>query len=106
MQRSDLFNLNYYRQADFTGSRGNICYHVSLKEENEPQLLLQWWKGPYATDTTEEDKQEKFFPYTNEGLDQIAAFINEMDTEPLKGSLFEEVMKERERDHPENRGRI
>ena len=120
MQRSDLFNLNYYRQADFTGSRGDICYHLSLAEAGPADqaasdgteggdpvgvgaeegagscFRLQWWKGPFAAGTTEEEKEEKYFPYTNEGLDQIVDFLNKMEVRPMRGNLFEDVMRRRE----------
>ncbi len=101
MQRNDLFNLNYYRQADFTGSRGSICYRLCLREAEdgesggEPRFLLRWWKGPFAFAGTGEEKHEKYFPYTDEGLDAVAEFINQMDVKPMRGDLFEEVMKER-----------
>ena len=98
MKRSDLFNLNYYKKAEFTGSKGDVCYRLALEEEGEdPHFMLRWWKGPFATDQTESEKETKVFPYTNEGLDEIAAFIDRMETEPNHGNMFEEIMKQREK---------
>ena len=101
MQRSDLFNLNYYRQAEFTGSRGDVCYRLARAETEtgddggEERLLLKWWRGPFSTSRTDEEMQEKSFPFTDEGLDAVVEFISQMDVKPMRGDLFEKVMKER-----------
>ena len=110
MKKSDLFNLNYYRQADFTGSRGNICYRLSLGEtsssgpeerddkeaaQQEQRLILKWWKGPFSTGTTQEEMQEHTFPYTDGGLEEAAAFIDSFETEAPRGQMYEEEMKKR-----------
>ena len=97
MVRSDLFNLNYYRQADFTGSKGNISYRLSLDTPGDgaERFLLQWWEGPFSTARTSEEKSTEYFPYTNEGLDEIAAFIDAMEVSFTVGDMFKKVMEER-----------
>lgn len=98
MVRSDLFNLNYYRKADFTGSKGEMCYRLSLETEAEEEhFKFEWWKGPFATAQTEEEKQTKTFPYTNEGLDEIVALIDAMETHEARGEMFKEYMINREK---------
>ena len=97
MQKSDLFNLNYYTMVDLTGSKGEICYRLSLEKsvKEGPRFKLEQWRGPFNTEETEEQKESTYFPYSDEGLEEIAAFINELDAPALHGNLFEAYMKQR-----------
>jgi len=93
VDRKDFLALEFYKKLAFTGCRGNMSYKIKREqiETEEPEELpegtkpkeeyrfhLYYWPGPYAFDKTEDTlKQEAFFDFSEEGLHQIADFLNE-----------------------------
>ena len=104
MSQTELFNLNYYNHAAFTGSKQHLCYKLSKvgydpEDQADADLVqgtaagsavfyLEWWRGPLNSEMTNETKEGKYFPYTDEGLTAVAAFIDSWETEPAHGDLF------------------
>ena len=47
------------------------------KEKGEAVREVIIWRGPFAFDTTKEEKITNTFPFTEEGKSQAVAWINE-----------------------------
>lgn len=76
----DLLSLGFYEKSPFTGSLGDLRYRLEKTEDEErgKALLLTTWPGPFAFDTTEDEKKErKTFPFSEEGLAEVTDFLNE-----------------------------
>lgn len=83
-----LLSLEFYKASPrFTGSLGELCYQIE-KTLGEPEeegkkppitgLKATCWKGPfnYAT-TPDEEKTSAEFPFSDDGLAQIALWIEQ-----------------------------
>ena len=96
IERKDFLALNFYKKEKFTGSYKNMHYRISKEDkvvgqeekegENGVELvdvketifMLKYWPGPYNYDNTADTlKQSAEFPFSEEGLVEIAAFLNE-----------------------------
>lgn len=105
VERKDFLALAYYevwkKLNPFTGSRGNMHYRLQkeyyvrdedmdtespvLDDEGKPvpppthpRFRLWYWPGPYTFDKTADIlKQEATFEFSEEGLQEIADFLNE-----------------------------
>ncbi len=90
--RKDLLTLNFYKTTPFTGSVGSMRYRVekvavpiagaSAPEGEEPpyDTLLQAsaWHGPFAFHKTPDSEKLTFqAPFSEEGLEQIVAWLNQ-----------------------------
>ena len=75
LKRGDLYQLNYYKKADYYGSvRPNVRFRISCKEE---QLEVTVWQEPWCYDVApEEEKERNFFPADEEGFQQATDWIN------------------------------
>lgn len=72
--REDLLNLNFYKKAAFTGSCGIFCYKIEKRDDG---LTASIWKGPYCSDATPmEAKEFKDFEFSEDGMKQIADWLN------------------------------
>lgn len=83
IKRSDLLALNFYKKEKFTGSFKGMRYRVELCGE-KPDLKLKAtvWPEPYAYDATADDKKiSEEFEYSEEGMDLVAAWLNEQHKE-------------------------
>ena len=81
IERKRLLSLGYYKKApSFTGSDGNKCYNIEkYQEEGSEELLFKatLWPGPYSSENTpEEMKQSKTAPFTEDGLQELVAWMN------------------------------
>ncbi len=93
--RSELYNIHFYEKAPFSGSLRAMRYRIEGIEAesaaddtaNEPgaeakQLLVTVWPGPYNFDTTDDaQKVTARFPFSNEGLDEVAEYLNQYYTD-------------------------
>ena len=83
-ERKDLLALAYYKKAVFTGSDSGLRYRIALEKEKDAegnvssQYLRVWaWPEPFAfSKTPDEQKVQADFPFSEEGLGQIAAWIS------------------------------
>ena len=82
--RKDFLALNFYKKTDFYGSCGNMNYRIVRREktdENEQTTAyfeVVYWPGPYIFAKTDEKlKQTADFPFTEEGIQAVADFLNE-----------------------------
>ncbi len=82
------YKLNHftYERPFYGSSYGlKVRYRIlGVMEElgarkKEPKELIAWiWKGPMAFEATpEEAKENQTFPFTEEGYDQLIAWLND-----------------------------
>lgn len=86
----DLFSIVHYEYGEaYYGSYEMMCYRVAREplenvhftppEKRGPAILrCTVWPGPYAyAKTPEEQKIVKDFEYSQQGLNEIAAYLNQ-----------------------------
>ena len=80
VKETDVFNINFYKDERFHGSLGKMRYRIAKKEEEDKKnLQVTVWPGPYNYDTTaEEEKVRAEFAYSNEGLKEAVAYLNQI----------------------------
>lgn len=84
---SDVYSLIHYEYGlPYSGEYGGMRYRIARsplervfgkKEKGEAVLEVIIWRGPFAFDTTKEEKITNTFPFTEEGKSQAVAWINE-----------------------------
>ena len=91
LKKGDLLNIGYYDYGQYyTGSLEGVRFRLGrdpLEKVNftpkdkrgEARLKITVWPEPFNFDHTEDDKKkDEYFEYSNEGLDQIIEFLNNM----------------------------
>ncbi len=84
IERSRLLSLGYYKKApSFTGSDGNKCYKIEKfnEEDSEEDLFKATiWPGPFSSENTPEEKKiSKTAPFTEDGLLELVAWMNDYE---------------------------
>lgn len=71
--------FNYIKKEEYTASMDGMRYMLKKKEtEGESRLEAVIWPEPYCYAKTEEEKkQRKEFPFSPEGVEQAADWLNE-----------------------------
>lgn len=81
LRRIDLMAPAFYKKEPFTGSLNGMRYRIALKKKEEPEqefLEVVLYPDEFCFEKTDESvKQYYEFPYSEEGLVQITAFLNE-----------------------------
>lgn len=81
LRRIDLMALAFYRKEPFTGSLDGMRYRISLKKSGDPEtesFQVVLYPDEFCYEKTDESvKQYYEFPFSDEGLEQITAFLNE-----------------------------
>lgn len=80
IERIDLFHLPFYKKEAFTGSDRGLRFWIGRVQkegqEKDPVLRVTVWPEPFALKATpEEQKVNRDFPFSEEGLDQAYAWI-------------------------------
>ena len=72
-------SIPYFKKTVFTGSDGKMRYLLGKAEENEETVLNGcYWDGTYASFSGPEDKKTAaVFPFSEEGISQAVAWLNE-----------------------------
>ena len=89
IRNEDILSLNYYTYGQpFTGSDTGMRYRVIMQKEEKSEdgtvikekgLIACVWPEPFSFEkTADEQKITKLFPFTEEGKEQAAAWMNEM----------------------------
>ena len=80
IQKQDLFNIRFYEKARFHGSCQGLHYRIEkITADEEKKLKVTTWPGPYNFETTDDSlKQSALFEFSNEGLCDICAYLNEL----------------------------
>lgn len=79
IHKQDILSLNYYNYKNaFTGSYDGMNYRIIKSGEKPEEVLKVWvWKGPYCfTKTSEEEKTVAEFPFSEDGIEQVIAWLN------------------------------
>ncbi len=71
--------LNYIKKEEYSGSMDGMRYMLKKKETGEESVLeVIIWPEPYCyAKTAEEKKQRKEFPFSSEGVELAADWLNE-----------------------------
>lgn len=78
MEGITLYSILYYEKSVFKGSyKGMNFYLQKGGEAEQPVLLATAWRGPFAFDKTEEEKYSAEFPYSDEGILEADAWLEE-----------------------------
>ena len=74
----NLFHLSYYEKAHFTGSLNGLRFYIEKIIQEETPYLRAWiYPGPFCFEKTEKSKkQSRDFPFSENGLAEIADWIN------------------------------
>lgn len=78
--RKDLLDLTYYEKGIFTGSDGNMRYRIEKDKDGDDKIFkTSAWPGPYAYPQTDPDRiTVKTFPFTEEGIQSVTDWLNEI----------------------------
>lgn len=80
VQIEDILSLEFMKKADsYSGSKGGIRYRFKYqKQDNEEKLMVDVWPEPFNfSQTKPEYKLQQIFTYSEEGIVEGIAFINE-----------------------------
>ncbi|MBE6006372.1 MAG: hypothetical protein IJH93_03735 [Lachnospiraceae bacterium] len=90
ISREELFPFVHYEYGEaYYGSCGNMRYRLAREplenvhftppdKRGEASLRAVVWKGPMGYAATEESlKTQKLFPFSEEGMEQAADWLNE-----------------------------
>lgn len=71
--------FNYVKKEEYSASMEGMRYMLKKKESGEGSLLeVCIWPEPYCyAKTPEEKKQRKEFPFSAEGVEEAADWLNE-----------------------------
>lgn len=81
IERKQLFHIEFYKHTYFSGSFEGMRYRIEkhCEEGEDAQLLATVFPGPYGFDATPAEKKETaLFPFSDEGLDRICDWLNEV----------------------------
>ena len=77
---SGIMGIPLLKKSRYTGSDGPLRFVLEKRssQEEEDKLAAVFWIGEACSDATpQEDKTEKLFPFTKEGLLDAQAWLNE-----------------------------
>lgn len=84
IERTDIFNINFYKKERFHGSYKGMHYRIEkyAPDEGDTVLRVTVWRGPYNFDTTPDDlKTSTCYPFTDDGLTEVCDYLNKFHTE-------------------------
>ncbi len=79
LTRQDFLSLNFVKKEDFAGSHKGMRFmlHQEVIEE-EKKLKVYLWSEPFCFEATpDEEKISALFEFSEEGLAQAIAWMNE-----------------------------
>lgn len=77
---SGIMGIPLLKKSRYTGSDGRLRFVLEKRkdEHEEEKLAAVFWFGELCSDATpEEDKTVRLFPFTDEGLKDAQAWLNE-----------------------------
>ena len=79
IERKDLLAFNFYKKEKFTGSFCGMRYLIGKEQNDGVDLFAVFtWRGPYGFAATTEEKEKKLFAFTEESLEEITAYLNQV----------------------------
>lgn len=79
LTREDFLSLNFVKKEDFTGSHKGMRFMLHQETvEEEKKLKVYLWSEPFGFEATpEEQKIDRLFEFSEEGLSQAIDWMNE-----------------------------
>lgn len=79
LTRADFLSLNFVKKEDYTGSYQGLRYMLHQETaEDEKKLQVYIWPEPFGFEATPEEKKvSALFPFSEEGMLQAIAWMNE-----------------------------
>lgn len=87
IEKEKFHVLNYVKKEEYCASMDGMRYMLKKKDSREEvKLEVIIWPEPYCYARTEEEKKQRMeFPFTAEGVEQAADWLNKqyLDQKPL-----------------------
>lgn len=87
IEKEKFHVLNYVKKEEYCASMDGMRYMLKKKDSGEEvKLEVIIWPEPYCYARTEEEKKQRMeFPFTAEGVEQAADWLNKqyLDQKPL-----------------------
>ena len=79
LTREDFLPLNFVKKEDFTGSHKGMRFLLHQESVGEEKKLKVYvWSEPFGFEATPEEKKlSELFAFSEEGLEQSIAWMNE-----------------------------
>lgn len=79
LTRADFLSLNFVKKEDYTGSYKGLRYMLhQATVEDEKKLQVYIWPEPFGFEATPEEKKlSELFPFSEDGMTQAIAWMNE-----------------------------
>ena len=79
IKREDILSLEYLKKTEFTGSHQGMRYRLEcISSEEGKKLLTTVWPEPFNFVTTPEDrKQHEVFEFSEDGITDAVAWMND-----------------------------
>ena len=103
-QKGDFLHIGYYHYGQcFSGSLQGIRFRLershledvhfkSLEEKMQASLKVILWPEPFCFETTKEEfKLVREFAYTDQGLEEAMAYVNQMPGSREWGAFLEKA---------------
>lgn len=83
IEKEKFHVLNYVKREEYSASMEGMRYMLRKKESGDGDVLeVIIWPEPYCYAKTEEEKKQRMeFPFSAEGIEQAADWLNEQYTE-------------------------
>ncbi len=83
IKRDDILSMEYLKKTEFTGCHKGMRYRLEkVEEETGKKLKVTVWPEPFNFFTTPpEEKQSVCFSFSEEGVEEAVAWMNERLTE-------------------------
>ena len=99
IKENDIYSLIHYEyglpySGDYNGMRYRIARNPLERVFGKKETTV--WKGPFAFDTTTEEKITKEFPFTEEGRLELVEWLNTMyetDKDKWKTGKISNILK-------------
>lgn len=79
IDRSQILSFSHYKKGKaYTGSQKGMRYRIQKKEtEGEAKFYVWVWPEPFCFEKTDKEQlTETQFPFSEEGYEQVMAFLN------------------------------
>ncbi|MGI6053377.1 MAG: hypothetical protein ACOYA8_00795 [Clostridium sp.] len=93
ISRKDVMPVNFLKKEKFTGSDSGMRYRMEKTERDgesggETVLTVTAWPEPYGYDATpEEQKIQKEFPFSEDGIERGVSWLNDVHNSVAQGEL-------------------
>lgn len=79
IDRSQILSFSHYKKGKaYTGSQKGMRYRIQKKDADDETKFFVWvWPEPFSFEKTDKEQlTETQFPFSEEGYEQVMAFLN------------------------------